>query len=157
MSGLEGTAEENTAKRPRVKTSTVVGWSIIGLIVGALAALDIAFYFKLPPVLRGIAPGYIFVRGESKPSQARAALDRRLVATFPVGTKEDALVERLTAEGFKGPFPGPAARGRCALGKSLRYTVSYINTLFPWRWYVCWSADQAGTVTEIGVWAGPSK
>jgi len=133
-----------------VKTSTLVVASIVALPVIALAALDIAFYLKLPPILRGIARGYVFVWGTSP---ASVAFSQKLVATFPPGTKEDDLVQRLKAEGF---VPG-RNRYSCGLDKALRYSYTHIHSLFPWRWNVCWTSDQSGNVTEIGGRGGISK
>ena len=134
-----------------MKRSTWVVAAIVALPVLAIAALDIAFYLKLPPLLRGIAPGYLFVQG-TRP--ASIPFGQKLVATFPPGTKEDDLVSRLKAEGFGDPVSG---KFRCGTEKRAQYSYKHIGSLFPWRWNVCWNADQSGTVTEIGGRAGPSK
>jgi hypothetical protein len=151
MSGLEGTTEENTAKRARMKTSTLVAWSIIGLLVATLAVLDIAFYLKLPPILRGIAGGYVFVW---QASNRNVVFSQKLAATFPSGTKEDDLIGRLKAEGFGDPVSG---KYRCGTAKRAQHSYKHIHTIFPYRWNVCWSTDQAGNVTELSGRGGPSK
>jgi hypothetical protein len=101
-----------------------------------ITGLEAWSWFSLPPILRGLAPGFVSRGSVAMEEEYR----NRIRLKFPAGTREENLVRDLTTEGFED---GAVWNGR-------RY-VSFASGSFPCRlsWTVSWKANTSVALEDV--------
>jgi len=99
-------------------------------LAGLWVALEAWFWFGLPPILRGVESGF-FLQGAG-PNQMRI-YEERLRAEFPVGIKEEDLVQRLEAQGYSRLM-------KWENGKAMEFVAGSI--VCSQTWFVIWQSNE---------------
>lgn len=105
-------------------------------IAMAAVGLEAWFWFRLPPIIRGLPSGF-FRHGVPN---MEGAYKERVKSAFPIGMAEADLIRDLQGQGFSGPFP---SRGK-------KYAI-FEEGFFPClnSWSVVWRADESGAASEV--------